>query len=302
MSVKNHSKICLIVSASIMVVALILSLCGLGVNYGLDFTGGLSMQYDMGSAFDEADIKTALNGLGIESYTITEQGADTNEVIIRIKEISEDDVQNLQSNFETALAEKYPNLTRSGDVNYVGPVAGKTLLTNAFLSVLIASALMLVYIAIRFDLNSGLAAVFGLVHDVLMMLSFMVLLRNVIQMNSSFIAAMLTIVGYSINNTIVIFDRIRENNKKPALAGQPRSEIVELSVKESLGRTINTTLTTLVTIVTLYILGVASIREFSLPIIIGILAGAYSANLINGYVWAALEDARLARKSQKKAA
>ena len=130
----------------------------------------------------------------------------------------------------------------------------------------------------------------------------MVILRNVIQMNSSFIAAMLTIVGYSINNTIVIFDRIRENNKKPALAGQPRSEIVELSVKESLGRTINTTLTTLVTIVTLYILGVASIREFSLPIIIGILAGAYSANLINGYVWAALEDARLARKSQKKAA
>ena len=213
MTVKNHSKICLIVSASIMVVALILSLCGLGVNYGLDFTGGLSMQYDMGSAFDEADIKTALNGLGIESYTITEQGADTNEVIIRIKEISEDDVQNLQSNFETALAEKYPNLTRSGDVNYVGPVAGKTLLTNAFLSVLIASALMLVYIAIRFDLNSGLAAVFGLVHDVLMMLSFMVLLRNVIQMNSSFIAAMLTIVGYSINNTIVIFDRIRENAK-----------------------------------------------------------------------------------------
>ena len=71
MTVKNHSKICLIVSASIMVVALILSLCGLGVNYGLDFTGGLSMQYDMGSAFDEADIKTALNGLGIESYTIT---------------------------------------------------------------------------------------------------------------------------------------------------------------------------------------------------------------------------------------
>lgn len=161
---------------------------------------------------------------------------------------------------------------------------------------------MLIYIAFRFDLFSGVAAVAGLLHDVLIMISFMVILRNVIQMNSSFIAAMLTIVGYSINNTIVIFDRIRENNKKPALAGQPRSEIVELSVKESLGRTINTTLTTLVTIVTLYILGVASIREFSLPIIIGILAGAYSANLINGYVWAALEDARLARKSQKKAA
>ena len=300
MTVKNHSKICLIVSASIMVVALILSLCGLGVNYGLDFTGGLSMQYDMGSAFDEADIKTALNGLGIESYTITEQGADTNEVIIRIKEISEDDVQNLQSNFETALAEKYPNLTRSGDVNYVGPVAGKTLLTNAFLSVLIASALMLVYIAIRFDLNSGLAAVFGLVHDVLMMLSFMVLLRNVIQMNSSFIAAMLTIVGYSINNTIVIFDRIRENAKKMG-PSVPRVDIVNRSVKECLGRTVNTTATTLITIVMLYVLGVASIREFALPIIIGIVSGVYSANMINGYVWAFLEEKRKGRKTPAKA-
>ena len=133
-----------------------------------------------------------------------------------------------------------------------------------------------------------------------MMLSFMVLLRNVIQMNSSFIAAMLTIVGYSINNTIIIFDRIRENNRKPSYAGMQRDEVVTLSVKESLGRTINTTLTTLVTIVTLYILGVDAIREFSLPIIIGILAGVYSANLINGYVWAALEQAHLDRKGQKK--
>ena len=101
---------------------------------------------------------------------------------------------------------------------------------------------------------------------------------------------MLTIVGYSINNTLIIFDRIHENNKKPAYAGMQRDEVVTLSVKESLGRTINTTLTTLVTIVTLYVLGVDAIREFSLPIIIGILAGVYSANLINGYVWAALMD------------
>lgn len=159
---------------------------------------------------------------------------------------------------------------------------------------------MLVYIALRFDFASGLAAVIGLLHDVLIMIAFMVILRSVIQMNSSFIAAMLTIVGYSINNTIVIFDRIRENNKKPAYAGMMREEVVSISVRESLGRTINTTLTTLVTIVTLYILGVDTIREFSLPIIVGILAGAYSANMINGYVWAALEEMRLARKGQKK--
>ena len=154
---------------------------------------------------------------------------------------------------------------------------------------------MLVYIAIRFDFNSGIAAVAGLVHDVLMMLAFMVLLRSFVQMNSSFIAAMLTIVGYSINNTIVIFDRIRENARKmPSCA---RVEVVNRSVKECMGRTLTTTATTLVTIVALYILGVDSIREFALPIIIGIVSGVYSANLINGYIWAALEEKKLARKA-----
>lgn len=299
MTVKNHAKICLIVSASIMVLAVILSLCGLGINYGLDFTGGLNMQYDMGSTFSQADISAAMDSLNLGSaYTITEQGKT--EVIIRVKEISEDGVQGLQASFEAALADKYPNMSASGEVSYVGPVAGKTLLTNAFLSVLIASVLMLVYIAIRFDLNSGLAAVFGLVHDVLMMLSFMVLLRSFIEMNSSFIAAMLTIVGYSINNTIVIFDRIRENAKK--LSPQPpRADVVNRSVKECLGRTINTTATTLITIVLLYVFGVDSIREFALPIIIGIVSGVYSANMINGYVWAFLEEKRKGRKASAKA-
>ena len=188
-------------------------------------------------------------------------------------------------------------MAQSGDVNYVGPVAGATLLKNAFISVLLASVLMLVYIAFRFDFNSGVAAVFGLLHDVLMMLAFMVLLRHFVQMNSSFIAAMLTIVGYSINNTIVIFDRIRENARKMPTAA--REDVVNRSVKECLGRTINTTLTTLITIVALYVLGVDSIKEFALPIIIGILSGVYSANMINGYVWAALEERRRAPKAKK---
>ena len=304
MKIQNRAKICLCISIVIMLVAVVMSLTGHGINYGIDFAGGLNLQYDMGSTYDKADVEEALKAQGIEEFVVSTVGSEGTAVQIRVPTLSdEDEVQNLQNGLETTLLEKYPNMdTDNATASYVGPVAGATLVCNAIFSVLIAAVLMLIYIAFRFDLFSGIAAVAGLLHDVLIMISFMVILRNVIQMNSSFIAAMLTIVGYSINNTIVIFDRIRENNKKPALAGQPRSEIVELSVKESLGRTINTTLTTLVTIVTLYILGVASIREFSLPIIIGILAGAYSANLINGYVWAALEDARLARKSQKKAA
>ena len=302
MKIQKRARACLCVSAAILVIALVMSLMGYGINYGIDFAGGLNIQYNMGAAFNQADVETALRNQGITQFTISSSGAEGHVVQIRVPTLSGDEeIQNLQNGLEAELSQIYHDMdTETATASYVGPVAGATLVRNAVISVLLASALMLVYIALRFDFASGLAAVIGLLHDVLIMIAFMVILRSVIQMNSSFIAAMLTIVGYSINNTIVIFDRIRENNKKPAYAGMMREEVVSISVRESLGRTINTTLTTLVTIVTLYILGVDTIREFSLPIIIGILAGAYSANMINGYVWAALEQMRLARKGQKK--
>ena len=302
MKIQNRSRVCLIVSAAIMVVALLMSLFGYGVNLGIDFAGGLSIQYNMGAAFNTADVAAALDAQGITGYTVSVSGENGYTAQIRVPELSGDDeIQSLQAALEEALLPAYPNMdVDNATASYVGPVAGATLVRNAIWSVLLATALMLVYIALRFDFASGLAAVIGLFHDVFIMLSFMVLLRSVIQMNSSFIAAMLTIVGYSINNTIVIFDRIRENNKKPAYAGLQREDVVNISVRECLGRTVNTTLTTLVTIVTLYILGVDTIREFSLPIIVGIVSGVYSANMINGYVWARLEQYRLDRKKQGK--
>ena len=299
MVIKNRSRICLIISAAIILIALVLTLCGRGVNLGIDFEGGLSMQYDLKTAADKTDVDTVLSGMDISSYTVTVQGADNNEINIRIKDVAKDDIQKVQADFEAGIKEKYADAESIGDVNYVGPVAGATLVKNAIISVLLAAVLMLIYIAIRFDFNSGVSAVFGLLHDVLIMLSFMVIFRSVIQMNSSFIAAALTIVGYSINNTIVIFDRIRENAKKMTAA--PKEEVTNISIRESLGRTICTTVTTLITIVALCILGVASIREFALPIIVGILSGVYSANMINGYVWAFLEEKRKSRKAKAKA-
>ena len=298
MTIKNYSKQCLMISAGIMVLALLLSLFGMGINVGIDFSGGMSMQYTMGEAVTQSDIEGVLNGIGLKDYAVSVQGTGKDSINIRIKAIDEDGVQGVQASITEALQAKYPNAAIYGDVNYVGPVAGATLLRNAFLSVLIAALCMLIYIAIRFDFNSGAAAVLGLVHDVLIMLSFMVILRSFVQMNSSFIAAMLTIVGYSINNTIIIFDRIRENARKMP-SSTPRVDVVNRSIKECLGRTINTTLTTLVTIVCLYIFGVSSIREFALPIIVGIISGVYSANMINGYVWAFREEKKRAKKAAK---
>ena len=296
MVIKNRSRICLIISAAIICLALILTIFGHGINLGIDFEGGLSMQYDLKTTAAKGDVESVLTGMNVSSYTVTVQGSGNNEVNIRIKDVAKDDIQKVQDAFETGIKEKYPDAVSIGDVNYVGPVAGATLVRNAIISVLLASVLMLIYIAIRFDLNSGLSAVFGLLHDVAIMLSFMVIFRSFIQMNSSFIAAALTIVGYSINNTIVIFDRIRENAKK--MPSAPKEEVTNISIKECLGRTICTTVTTLITIVALCILGVASIREFALPIIVGILSGVYSANMINGYIWAYLEEKRRARKAK----
>ena len=291
--IKNRMKPCLCVSLAIMLIALIMTLTGHGLNLGVDFTGGTLMTYNMGGEYSTDDIQAVLTENGISDAQIARVGSD-NEVQIRISD--QDNTDELRSALESKLSEKYPNIAYV-DISRVGAIAGRDLINNAVKSVSVAALLMLIYIAIRFDFFSGLAAIIGLLHDVLIMLSISVLLRGFMRVETTYIAALLTIVGYSINNTIIIFDRIRENSHKPQLRSQSRDEIVNLSVSESLSRTLNTTITTLITIVVLYILGVDSIKLFSLPLIIGILAGTYSANLINGYVWAALKDAF--EKSQK---
>jgi preprotein translocase subunit SecF len=296
--IKNRMKPCACVSLAIMVIALIMTLTGHGLNLGVDFTGGTLMTYNMGKEFDTNDISEILNANGITDAQIAKVGQD-NEVQIRISD--QDNTDALRGELESKLSEKYPDI-KYVDISRVGAVAGRDLINNAIKSVTVASILMLLYIAVRFDFFSGLAAIIGLLHDVLIMLSISVLLRSFMRVETTYIAALLTIVGYSINNTIIIFDRIRENSHKPQLHALKRDEIVNLSVKESLSRTLNTTATTLITVVVLYILGVDSIRLFALPLIIGILAGTYSANMINGYVWAALKDAFEARKKEKSKA
>ena len=290
---KNHLKPCAIVSIAIMVIALVMTMTGNGMNLGIDFTGGTIMTYNMGGAFNVDDVTAALDACGVADAQIAKAGSEESQVQIRISD--NENTDELRDQFEAKIAENYPTVEYV-DITRVGAIAGRDLINNAIKSVAFASVLMLLYIAVRFDFYSGIAAVIGLLHDVAIMMSFMVLLRGFIRVDSTFIAALLTIVGYSINNTIIIFDRIRENSRKAGVRNLPRAEIVNKSVSESLPRTLCTTFTTLLTIVTLYVLGVASIKQFALPLIIGIMAGTYSANMINGYVWAKLMDLRTAKK------
>ena len=286
---KNHLKPCAAVSIAIMIIALVMTMMGMGMNLGIDFTGGTLMTYNMGAEFSVDDVTAALSELGVTDSQIAKTGEDNTQVQIRIADVENTD--DLRDALVEKLSATYPAIEYV-DITRVGAVVGSELISNAIKSLTLAAVLMLVYIAFRFDLYSGLAAIIGLVHDVAIMMSFVVILRSFIRVETTFIAALLTIVGYSINNTIIIFDRIRENSHKVGVRQLPREQIVNLSVTESLPRTLNTTITTLLTIVTLYILGVDSIKQFALPLIIGIVAGTYSANLINGYVWALLMDLR----------
>ena len=296
---KNHLKPCAAISVAIMVVALVLTLTGHGMNLGIDFTGGTLMTYDMGGEFSADDVSAALAACGIDDAQIAKTGENGTQVQIRISD--KENTDDLRDALEAELAKTYPGIAYV-DISRVGAVAGRDLISNAIKSVTLAAVLMLAYIAIRFDFFSGVAAIVGILHDVCIMLSFAVICSGLVRVETTFIAALLTIVGYSINNTIIIFDRIRENSHKNGVRTLAREEIVNRSVTECLPRTLNTTITTLLTIVTLYVLGVDSIRQFALPLIVGIVAGIYSANLINGYVWAAMMEARAAHKKGKAGA
>lgn len=187
------------------------------------------------------------------------------------------------SDVKQALADKFGAIKVISE-DKVSATVGSELLGSSLQALLIAAVLMLIYISFRFELLSGLSAVLALVHDVLVMLSMYAIFR--LPVNTSFIAAMLTIIGYSINATIVIFDRVRENTKY--LKKETFSNIVNTSIWQSMGRSVNTSVTTLITIVMVYILGVTSVREFALPIIIGIVCGTYSSIFLAGSFWCLL--------------
>lgn len=242
--------------------------------YDTLYAGGYVLEMNMGGEFDVAAVETAVNaalaegGYSINNISFAAYAAEEGaaETALRVLVDLDDTTSQVRSVLEREMSAKYENF-HFISIDHVSAIAGRDLLANAVKALLAAFVLMLIYIAIRFDPSSGLAALFALVHDILVMCAFMVFFRFAFQVNSSFIAAILTIVGYSINNTIIIFDRIRENAKLPGNTQKPRLEIVEMSVSSTLARTANTTITTLIALVCLYIFGVESIREFAFPLI-----------------------------------
>ena len=180
------------------------------------------------------------------------------------------------------------------ELNVVSSSTARNLAKSAIVMSLLAALAILIYVAFRFDFTSGVCAVVALAHDILVLCGIYSVCR--IKIDTNFIAALLTVLGYSINNTIVVFDRIRENTRRAKK--ETYAEIANLSINQTLRRSINTTITTLLTIGMVYILGVESIKVFALPIIIGIFVGTYSSIFVAGSIWATWKDASV--KSKRK--
>jgi len=284
----NKTKYFIILSCLIIAAGLVFGVIFGGLNLGIDFTGGNLLTIEIGHTYDAQVIKDALSANGVDPATAQIVAAENGkQAIIRMK-LSEDTTKAAARDAIVAsIQQTYPEATAL-EMESVGGVTSKEIVANAFLSVGIAAVAMMGYIWIRFALYSGIAGVAALIHDVLIMTAFMSITRS--QINSSYIAACLTIVGYSINDTIVVFDRIRENQRLLSSKGIPRMEIADRSIRETLPRTINTAATTLITILALYIFGVESIKEFALPIIVGLISGTYSSIFIATPIWMGLED------------
>lgn len=272
-----------IILCSIGLAGIILSFFDIpAFNFDIDFVGGVSMEIDLGTEVTsdvQENIVNIYKDVADVTATVTTSGNSGTSILAKTVEIDSDTRQAVFDKISEEYGEDNVTLLST---DYVSASVGNDLKRSAFLSTIIACLLILIYISIRFEFKSGLAAIICLVHDVLVMLGFFVVSR--LPMNMTFIAAALTIVGYSINATIVVFDRIRENYKIQGNRGD-FAAVVDKSVWQSMGRSIGTTITTLLPVLFIIILGVTSIRIFALPLMVGIVCGGYSSTCIAGPVW-----------------
>jgi preprotein translocase SecF subunit len=266
-----------ILSSLVIIAGLVMGMIN-GLNYGIDFTGGTLLQISLGQEVTVAEVREITDAFDTEAEVV--HAGDVNqEVMIKTQ-------TNLTPEQRTAVFKEFQAKYNLPDDAFIksekfGPSVGEEIRRNAYLSIAIATALMLLYITVRFEFRFGLAAVAALIHDVLIGLSVYAIFR--LQVNSSFVAAILTIVGYSINDTIVLFDRVRENRK--SMKRGEYEELIDSSISQTMTRTINTSITTLVAILCLYIFGVTAIREFALPLLVGVVVGTYSSIFIASPAW-----------------
>lgn len=273
--VKNR-KVYFIISALLIIVGIVFSIVR-GFNLGIDFSGGTIITIQAKEFIDEEKIRSIFNKYD-ETVGIQYSGDNKEEIIVKS---TKDFDTNQMTEIKYDLEEKF-GIDRSAiSSDSTEPTMGKEIQRKAVISIIITSALMLLYITIRFEFMFGLAAIIALLHDVLITVGFYAVFK--FPVNSSLIAAILTIVGYSINATIIIFDRIREDIKLQPKAS--KAIILNSAVNQTIRRSIFTTITTLVAVFILYYVGVEAVKVLALPLIVGMISGFWSSVFIAPNLW-----------------
>jgi preprotein translocase SecF subunit len=290
--------------SAVIILAGIVSLFINGLNLGIDFTGGTIIHLDLQEEYQMEDVREVLAAYELDGVPLQRAGRNEasggNEVIIKTPHLDEPTRRDIIGSFR----DRWPQMTTDDvlRVDNVGAVIGRELTKEAFWALLAAAVGMLLYITMRFEFKFAMAAILALLHDAFIIIALFSIFM--IEVNSPFIAAVLTIIGYSINDTIVIFDRIRENlklNRKKSTA-----EVVNASINENLIRSINTSLTTLVVLISLFIafsyfVGGMDLKVFALALLIGVISGTYSSIFIASPLWLSLRQME-EKKHQKTAA
>ncbi|UOF88593.1 protein translocase subunit SecF [Fodinisporobacter ferrooxydans] len=280
--------------SGLITVAGIIVMLLFGLNLGTDFVAGTRVQVDLNQTFQESQVLNIFKGLGykVSANDITTAGTDQHTAVIRLRETISTDQEN---KIDDALKKQFPH-EKGTQVDTVSPIVAKELSKNAFYAVLFASVGIVIYVAIRFEYRFGVSGIIALLHDAFIVISVFALLR--LEVDIPFIAAVLTIVGYSINDTIVIFDRIRENLKNQKVKTLSELEtLVNHSLWQTMTRSINTVLTVIFADAMLFFFGGTSIHNFTFALLVGLISGAYSSIFIASPIWVVWRSRSLKKQS-----
>ncbi|OPY13393.1 MAG: preprotein translocase subunit SecF [Syntrophus sp. PtaB.Bin001] len=265
-----------------------------GLNFGIDFAGGTLIQIRFGGETSVDKLRQALKPIGMESSIIQQFGPK--EMVVRTA-ITNTDLKGITSLLENALTTAYgQGAYEIRRLESVGPKVGKDLTRKALLAIVFSWIGILVYVGFRFEFRYALGGIIALVHDVMVTIGTLSLLNKEFDLN--IVAALLTIIGYSINDTIVIFDRIRENTRKNIK--MPLMDVINLSVNQTLSRTILTSFTVFMVLLVLFFFGGAVIHDFAFALLVGCVAGVYSTVFIASPIVLVFEKIRPSRMKRKK--
>ncbi len=295
-------KIWYIISGIIIAVGIV-SLCVQGLNWGIDFTGGSETIVKFAQPVEISAVREAVDSTGIANSvngvkddTSGSNGEETfTEFVISTRDLKQSGELDEAMILSEALSSVGENEQLSQQT--VGGIIGKELTRNAVLALLLAMVLMVVYITFRFEFKQGLATIFALIHDVMVVISVFSLCQ--FEVDSAFIAAILTVVGYSINNSIIVFDRVRENLNM-AKRENSMADLVNRSIWQTLVRSINTSLVVAIVLVCLLVIGGTTTRIFVLAMLIGVISGCYTSVCLAGSFWIDLKPARHSGSNKKR--